>query len=197
MTPYDVPQVERCTNGKLLCVPCPSGHVDKSRQSFHKTFFMGLRKKPGVEVEEVIDIRVATQEFKEETLNKFSFWTPGMDINVSHVLKKQLPSYVFSDEYRTRSQSSKSTNQQHLNKRKQNSEMVDVKNRVQENKRGRSESDGLAKEEDPSLFQNALLKEVEVSEIFLNSLLIYCFGLFFYQLLLLTFPFPCSVAYES
>ncbi|WJZ97880.1 hypothetical protein VitviT2T_016450 [Vitis vinifera] len=120
-------KVERCTIGKLLCVPCPREYVDTSRQCCHCTYFMGLRKKPGVEVGEVIDIRVATQEFKEEIVNMFSFWTPGMEIHVSHVLKNQLPSYVFPDEYRKRSQSSKSINQQHQNKRKINSEMVDGK----------------------------------------------------------------------
>lgn len=56
MIPYDVLQVERCTNGKLLCIPWPSGYVDdKSRQSYNCIYFMGLRKKPGVGVE-VIDM---------------------------------------------------------------------------------------------------------------------------------------------
>ena len=234
ITPSDVVQVERCTIGKLLCVPCPREYVDTSRQCCHCTYFMGLRKKPGVEVGEVIDIRVATQEFKEEIVNMFSFWTPGMEIHVSHVLKNQLPSYVFPDEYRKRSQSSKSINQQHQNKRKINSEMVDGKPSASgcmsggmsnsssqlkadmgscktgykrrrltpeegfgEESKGLSvsESDGLAKEKGSSLLQNALLKEVEVSENFLwLSILMYLFGLFTnfcYS------HFPCCVACES
>lgn len=84
---------------------------------------MGLRKKPGAELADVIDIRVATQEFKEEVVHMFPFWTPGMEIHVSHLLKNQLPTFIIPDDYRGPEQE-KAMGQQHENKRKMSSEMV-------------------------------------------------------------------------
>ncbi|WOL10764.1 hypothetical protein Cni_G19523 [Canna indica] len=62
---------------------------------------MGLQRKQGVKVQEgqQFDIRATVDEFRHE-VNMYLFWKPGMDIYVSHVRKKQIPSYVFPEGYK-------------------------------------------------------------------------------------------------
>ncbi|KAI7987037.1 hypothetical protein LOK49_LG13G02342 [Camellia lanceoleosa] len=83
------------------CHPYPNEHVDASRPCPHCAFFMGLQRKQGVKVEEgqQFDIRGTVDEFKQD-VNMYMFWKLGMDIYVSHVRRKQIPSYVFPDGFK-------------------------------------------------------------------------------------------------
>lgn len=62
---------------------------------------MGLRRKEGVTGKECqqFDIRGTVDNFREE-IGMYMFWKPGMDIYVSHVRRRQLPSFVFPDGYK-------------------------------------------------------------------------------------------------
>lgn len=62
---------------------------------------MGLQRKPGEVVQEgqQFDIRGTVEEFKL-SINMYMFWKPGMEICVSHVRRKQIPSYVFPEGYK-------------------------------------------------------------------------------------------------
>ncbi|KAK6914814.1 polymerase, nucleotidyl transferase domain [Dillenia turbinata] len=125
--------IERDTLGKLQCHPYPHEYVDTSKQCSHCAFFMGLQRKQGEFVQEgqQFDIRGTVDEFRH-SVNMYLFWKPGMEIYVSHVRRKQIPSYIFPDGYR-RSQLPRPANQhqtedgegsrsnsgeQHLKKRK-------------------------------------------------------------------------------
>nr|XP_018673661.1 PREDICTED: nuclear poly(A) polymerase 4-like isoform X1 [Musa acuminata subsp. malaccensis]XP_018673662.1 PREDICTED: nuclear poly(A) polymerase 4-like isoform X1 [Musa acuminata subsp. malaccensis] len=89
-------KIERDTYGMLQCHPYPNEYVDHSRQWSHCAFFMGLQRKQGVKIQEgqQFDIRGTVDEFRHE-VNMYMFWKPRMEIYVSHVRRKQLPSYVF------------------------------------------------------------------------------------------------------
>nr|DAD44576.1 TPA_asm: hypothetical protein HUJ06_002806 [Nelumbo nucifera] len=94
-------KIERDTYGMLQCHPYPNEYVDTSKQCSHCAFFMGLQRKQGVRVQEgqQFDIRGTVDEFRH-SVNMYMFWKPGMEIYVSHVRRKQIPSYVFPDGYR-------------------------------------------------------------------------------------------------
>ncbi|GAV61251.1 NTP_transf_2 domain-containing protein/PAP_RNA-bind domain-containing protein/PAP_central domain-containing protein [Cephalotus follicularis] len=93
--------IERDTYGKLQCHPYPHEYRDTAKQCAHCAFFMGLQRKQGESVQEgqQFDIRGTVDDFRN-SINIYMFWKPGMEIYVSHVLRKQLPSYVFPDGYR-------------------------------------------------------------------------------------------------
>ncbi|KAF1898499.1 hypothetical protein Lal_00032079 [Lupinus albus] len=103
--------IERDTIGKLQCHPYPHEYMDTSRHCAHSAFFMGLQRKEGEIVQEghQFDIRGTVEEFKH-SVNMYMFWRPGMDIYVSHVRRRQIPSYVFPDGYK-RSRPSRPTAQ--------------------------------------------------------------------------------------
>ncbi|XP_008798549.1 nuclear poly(A) polymerase 4-like [Phoenix dactylifera] len=94
-------KIERDTYGMLQCHPYPSEYVDLSKQCSHCAFFMGLQRKQGVKTQEgqQFDIRGTVDEFRH-SVNMYMFWKPGMEIYVSHVRRKQIPSYVFPDGYK-------------------------------------------------------------------------------------------------
>ncbi|KAI3755999.1 hypothetical protein L1987_55810 [Smallanthus sonchifolius] len=94
-------KIERDTGGMLQCHPFPNEYVDTSKPCSHCAFFMGLQRQPGVEVQEnqQFDIRGTVDGFKLE-VNSYAHWRPGMDIFVSHVRRRQLPSYIFPQGYR-------------------------------------------------------------------------------------------------
>ncbi|KAG0485726.1 hypothetical protein HPP92_009805 [Vanilla planifolia] len=102
-------KIERDTCGMLQCHPYPNEYVDASRRCAHCAFFMGLQRKQGIRVQEgqQFDIRGTVDEFKH-SVNMYMFWKPGMEINVSHVRRKQIPSFVFPGGSR-RSRPSKTT----------------------------------------------------------------------------------------
>lgn len=94
-------QIERDTYGMLQCHPYPNEYVDPSKQCAHCAFFMGLQRKQGVRIQEgqQFDIRGTVDEFRH-SVNMYMFWKPGMEIYVSHVRRKQIPSYVFPEGYK-------------------------------------------------------------------------------------------------
>ena len=94
-------QIERDTCGKLQCHPYPHEYVDSSRQCSHSAFFMGLQRKEGEVIQEgqQFDIRGTVDEFRH-SVNMYVFWKPGMEIFVSHVCRRRIPSFVFPDGYR-------------------------------------------------------------------------------------------------
>lgn len=91
-------KIERDTFGMLQCHPYPTEYVDNSKQCPHCAFFMGLQRKQGVPIQEgqQFDIRGTVDEFRQ-SVGMYMFWKPGMDIYVSHVRRKQIPSYVFPE----------------------------------------------------------------------------------------------------
>ncbi|KAL3366425.1 hypothetical protein AABB24_011216 [Solanum stoloniferum] len=93
--------IERDTFGKLQCHPYPHEYVDPSKQCAHRAFFMGLQRRPGELVQEgqQFDIRGTVDEFRHQ-VNMYMYWKPGMEMFVSHVRRKQIPSYVLSDGYK-------------------------------------------------------------------------------------------------
>lgn len=62
---------------------------------------MGLQRKQGEVIQEgqQFDIRRTVDEFRH-AVNMYVFWTPGMEIYVSHVRRKQIPLYVFPNGYK-------------------------------------------------------------------------------------------------
>ncbi|XP_054817348.1 nuclear poly(A) polymerase 1-like isoform X1 [Prosopis cineraria] len=88
-------KIERHTYGMLQCHPHPGDFPDKSRP-FHRSYFMGLQRKQGVPVKEgeQFDIRITVEEFKH-SVNVYNLWKPGMEIHVSHVKRRTLPTFVF------------------------------------------------------------------------------------------------------
>lgn len=79
----------------LQCHPHPGGFSDKSRP-FHCCYFMGLQRKQGVPANEgeQFDIRLTVDEFKH-SVGVYTLWKPGMEIHVSHVRRRNIPSFVF------------------------------------------------------------------------------------------------------
>ncbi|XP_010916255.1 nuclear poly(A) polymerase 1 isoform X2 [Elaeis guineensis] len=88
-------KIERHTFGMLQCHPHPGDFSDKSRP-FHCCYFMGLQRKQGVPVNEgeQFDIRVTVEEFKH-SVGMYTLWKPGMEIQVSHIKRRNVPSFVF------------------------------------------------------------------------------------------------------
>ena len=79
----------------LQCHPHPGDFSDKSKP-FHCSYFMGLQRKQGVPVNEgeQFDIRHTVEEFKH-SVNMYTLWKLGMDIQVSHVKRRNIPNFVF------------------------------------------------------------------------------------------------------
>ncbi|XWS60978.1 hypothetical protein CRYUN_Cryun07bG0085800 [Craigia yunnanensis] len=88
-------KIERHTYNMLQCHPHPGDFQDKSRP-FHCSYFMGLQRKQGVPVNEgeQFDIRLTVEEFKG-SVNMYTLWKPGMEICVTHVKRRNIPSFVF------------------------------------------------------------------------------------------------------
>ncbi|CAK9171236.1 unnamed protein product [Ilex paraguariensis] len=93
--------IERDTYGKLQCHPYPHDYVDNLKHCSHCAFFMGLQRKQGEIIQEgqQFDIRGTVDEFRHQ-INMYLFWKPGMEIYVSHVHRKHIPSYVFPEGYK-------------------------------------------------------------------------------------------------
>eukprot|EP00250_Pteridium_aquilinum_P017711 c23748_g1_i2 orf=1450-2865(+) len=89
-------KIERDTFGMLQCHPYPCEYVDTTKQAQHTAFFMGLQRRQGVPIREgqQFDIRGTVDEFRH-SVNSYGYRKPGMGIFVSHVRRKQIPSYVF------------------------------------------------------------------------------------------------------
>ncbi|KAJ4901352.1 Nuclear poly(A) polymerase 1 [Raphanus sativus] len=88
--------IERHTYDMLQCHPHPHGFQDDSRP-LHCSLFMGLQRKQGVPAAGgggPFDIRRTIEEF-EHTVYCYMMWVPGMEISVSHVMRRSIPSFVF------------------------------------------------------------------------------------------------------
>ncbi|URE10198.1 Poly(A) polymerase predicted RNA binding domain [Musa troglodytarum] len=94
-------KIERDTCGILQCHPYPNEYVDPFKRFSHCVFFMGLQRTHGVKIQEGqrFDIRGTVEEFKGD-VESYLFWKPGMEIHVTHVRRKQIPSYVFPEGYK-------------------------------------------------------------------------------------------------
>ena len=79
----------------LQCHPHTHDYQDASRP-LHCSYFMGLQRKQGVPAAEgeQFDIRRTVDEFKH-TVNSYTLWIPGMEISVSHIKRRSIPSFVF------------------------------------------------------------------------------------------------------
>lgn len=88
-------KIEKHTFGMLQCHPHPNSFSDKSK-TFHCCYFMGLQRKQGVPVHEgaQFDIRATVEEFKQ-SVNMYTLWKPGMEIQVSHIKRRNIPLFVF------------------------------------------------------------------------------------------------------
>lgn len=88
-------KIERHTYNMLQCHPHPGEFTDNCKP-FHSCYFMGLQRKKEVPAGEgeQFDIRMTVDEFKQ-TVNMYTLWKPGMEIRVSHVKRKSIPSFVF------------------------------------------------------------------------------------------------------
>ncbi|CAN1856450.1 Nuclear poly(A) polymerase 1 [Linum perenne] len=87
--------IEKYTYNMLQCHPHPGEFSDKSKP-LHYCYFMGLQRKQGVPANEgeQFDIRETVNDFKH-TVNMYTMWKPGMEIQVTHVKRKNIPSFVF------------------------------------------------------------------------------------------------------
>jgi len=89
-------QIERHTYGLLQCHPFPSEFVDTARKGHQCAFFMGLWQKQGAPQQEgqQFDIQATVDKF-QDSVSMYMGWKQGMDVCVSHVRRRQIPSYVF------------------------------------------------------------------------------------------------------
>ena len=87
-----VMKVERCTNGALQVHPNPKEFTLSETAT---SFFMGLHKMPKTEdgVQRQVDLSPAVKEFKAAVMQWMS-WKPGMDIQVQHIKRKQVPEWA-------------------------------------------------------------------------------------------------------
>ncbi|CAF2090846.1 BnaA06g35040D [Brassica napus] len=87
--------IERHTYDMLQCHPHPHGFHDDTRP-LQCSLFMGLQRKEGVEAGggEPFDIRRTIEEFKQ-TVYGYMLWVHGMEVSVSHVMRRSIPSFVF------------------------------------------------------------------------------------------------------
>nr|UXW62804.1 PAP_RNA-bind [Pinus koraiensis] len=88
-------KIERQTFGMLQCHPHPDDFSDPQRPH-HCCFFMGLQRKQGMPIQEgeQFDIRVTVDDFRH-SVKMYTLWKPGMEINVSHIKRRSIPSFVF------------------------------------------------------------------------------------------------------
>ncbi|XP_051212809.1 nuclear poly(A) polymerase 2-like [Lolium perenne] len=87
-------RVEMATAGMLLCHPNPQAYAAKpDDRHCTATFFVGLSKQQQKQTQVQFDLRATTDEFKQEVY-MYEFWRPGMELEVKHARRKDLPSYV-------------------------------------------------------------------------------------------------------
>ncbi|KAI3735811.1 hypothetical protein L6452_15328 [Arctium lappa] len=92
---YLILKIERDTFKMLQCHPHPRDFSDNSNP-FHCSYFLGLQRKEGVPVNEAkkFDIRLTVDEFKAN-VGSYTSWKHGMEINVTHIRRRDIPAFVF------------------------------------------------------------------------------------------------------
>ncbi|KAM7279968.1 hypothetical protein ACFE04_007102 [Oxalis oulophora] len=90
-----IPDIERHSSNMLQCHPHPRDFSDKSKP-LYCFYFFGLQRKQGIPVNEgePFDMRGTSYEFKL-AVYQYSAMKDGMEINVTHVKRKEIPSFVF------------------------------------------------------------------------------------------------------
>ncbi|KAF8668975.1 hypothetical protein HU200_052187 [Digitaria exilis] len=90
-------KIERYSHEMILAHPYPRDLSDKSRP-LHCFYFIGLWRKQTVQAQqaEQFDIRGIVNEFKSN-ICAYQNWKEGMDIEVSHVKRREIPLFVFPD----------------------------------------------------------------------------------------------------
>jgi len=88
-------KIERYSHEMILAHPYPRDFSDKSRP-LHCFYFMGLWRKQTAQAQEAeqFDIRGIVNEFKSN-ICAYQHWKEGMDIEVSHVKRRDIPLFVF------------------------------------------------------------------------------------------------------
>jgi poly(A) polymerase len=88
-------QIERYSHETILAHPYPRDFLDKSRP-LHCFYFIGLWRKQTAQAQEAeqFDIRGIVNEFKSN-IYAYQHWKEGMDIEVSHVKRREIPLFVF------------------------------------------------------------------------------------------------------
>ncbi|KAG2647282.1 hypothetical protein PVAP13_2KG580200 [Panicum virgatum] len=88
-------KIERYSHEMILAHPYPRDFSDKSRP-LHCFYFMGLWRKQMAQAQEAeqFDIRGIVNEFKSN-ICAYQHWKEGMDIEVSHVKRRDIPLFVF------------------------------------------------------------------------------------------------------
>uniref|UniRef100_A0A7N0US44 polynucleotide adenylyltransferase n=1 Tax=Kalanchoe fedtschenkoi TaxID=63787 RepID=A0A7N0US44_KALFE len=88
-------KIERDMYNMLQCHPHP-GDFCNNAKPFSCSYFMGLQRKQQVPVNgaEKFDIRSTVEEFKQAVVS-YSRSKPGMEIQVTHIRKRELPVFVF------------------------------------------------------------------------------------------------------
>ncbi|CAL4940194.1 unnamed protein product [Urochloa decumbens] len=96
-------KIERYSHETILAHPYPRDFSDKSRP-LHSFYFMGLWRKQTAQAQEAeqFDIRGIVNEFKSN-ICAYQHWKEGMDIEVSHVKRREIPLFVFPGGVRPRS----------------------------------------------------------------------------------------------
>ncbi|RLM86059.1 nuclear poly(A) polymerase 1-like [Panicum miliaceum] len=96
-------KIERYSHEMILAHPYPRDFSDKSRP-LHCFYFMGLWRKQTAQAQEAeqFDIRGIVNEFKSN-ICAYQHWKEGMDIEVSHVKRRDIPLFVFPGGVRPRS----------------------------------------------------------------------------------------------
>ncbi|XP_019184884.1 PREDICTED: nuclear poly(A) polymerase 2-like isoform X2 [Ipomoea nil] len=90
-------KIETVTNGMMHSHPNPNAFVDSSKPHPHFAFFIGLmRNREAAKRRRVLYIRGAVEEFRRE-ISRYTCLKPGMEISVSHVLRNQIPAFVFPE----------------------------------------------------------------------------------------------------
>ncbi|CAM8924527.1 unnamed protein product [Rhodiola kirilowii] len=95
-------KIERDTYNMLQCHPHPADFCDKAKP-FHCSYFMGLQRKQEVPLNgaESFDLRSTVEEFKQAVVS-YTQWKSGMEIQVTHIRKRDLPTFVFPGGIRPR-----------------------------------------------------------------------------------------------
>jgi poly(A) polymerase len=109
-----VAKVERDTAGELLCHPHPHAYdAEPCASQRTSSLFVGLstrtppQQHPSQPRQQTqFDLRTTADEFTHDVYS-YEFWRPGMELKVTHVRRKDLPTYVNGHELKSKRKRSK------------------------------------------------------------------------------------------